>query len=153
MKFYFDACCVNRLTDDHSQTRIRQEAEAIEKLIGFATDNPNTWVGSVVLEAEIARNPDSDRRDDAQAILSFVSQTVKLNESIVRRSRELQDAGFTEFDAMHLASAESAGVHVFLTTDDRLLRRANRKSGRLAVRVSNPVSFLQELRHAGGTND
>ena len=30
MKIYFDACSLNRLTDDQTQLRIRQEAEASE---------------------------------------------------------------------------------------------------------------------------
>src|SRR5215831_10948471 len=76
MRIYFDACCVNRLTDDQTQERILREAEAIEKLIGFATAESNTWVGSAVLEAEITRNPDVGRREDARALLAFAKQVV-----------------------------------------------------------------------------
>jgi hypothetical protein len=54
---------LNRLTDDQSSDRIPQEAEAIEALIGFATSDPNIWVSSGVVEAEIARNPNSERRE------------------------------------------------------------------------------------------
>src|SRR5690349_11969019 len=116
MRIYFDACCVNRLTDDHSRERILREAEAIEALIGFATSDANMWVGSVVLEAELSRNPDSDRRENAEALLTFAKQVIKLNDGIVIRARDLQTVGFSEFDALHLACAESAHVDVFLTT-------------------------------------
>jgi hypothetical protein len=38
MKIYLDACCVNRLTDEQSQARIRQEAEAIERILGIVRE-------------------------------------------------------------------------------------------------------------------
>ncbi len=153
MRIYFDSCCVNRLTDDQTQQRIYREAEAMEELIGFSTSEPNIWVGSAVLEAEIARNPDSDRREDDEALLAFVKQVVKLDDRIVSRARELHKAGFSGFDALHLSCAESAQVDIFLTTDDRLVRRANRKPAKLAIRVLNPVSFLEEVKNANPRND
>lgn len=153
MKIYFDACCVNRLTDDHRQERILREAEAIEALIGLATSERNVWIGSVVLEAELSRNPDSDRRADAQELLTFVQQVVKLDDKIMARVRDLQTMGFSEFDALHLACAETGQVDVFLTTDDRLIRAARRASGKLAIRVLNPVSFWEEVKNANARND
>lgn len=78
MRIYFEACCVNRLTDDQGQKRILQEAEAIEALIGYAMTAPNMCVGSVVLEAELSRNPDSDRREDTVTLLRFVKQVGKI---------------------------------------------------------------------------
>jgi predicted nucleic acid-binding protein len=153
MRIYFDSCCVNRLTDDQSQQRILREAEAVEELIGFSTRESNIWVASVVLEAEIARNPDRDRREDARALLAFVKQVVKLNDEIVSRARQLRNAGFSEFDSLHLSFAENAQVDIFLTTDDRLVRRANRDREKLAIRVLNPVSFLEEVKNANPRND
>ena len=153
MRFYFDACCVSRLTDDHRQERIRKEAEAIERLIGIATSDPNVWVSSAVLEAEIARNPNLEGREDAEALLTFVKQTIKLDDMIIDRARGLQALGFSAFDAMHLACAESGAVTIFLTTDDRLARRATHHSDKLKFRVRNPVSFLEELENAGATHD
>jgi hypothetical protein len=90
MKIYFDACCINRLTDDQSQARVLRESEAVEKLIGLATSESNVWIGSVVLQVEISRNPDSERRADAETLLTFVKQVVKLDDGIVTRARKLQ---------------------------------------------------------------
>jgi len=141
------------LTDDQTQERVVREGEAIEELIGVATGGGNVWVGSIVLEAEIARNSDAERRADAQALLEFVEQVVRLDDGIVARARKLQGTGLSEFDALHIACAESAQVDIFLTTDDRLLRRANRLKRELAVRVLNPVSFLEEVKNAAPRND
>lgn len=141
------------MTDDHGQERIRKEAEAIETLMGVATSDANVWVGSAVLEAEIARNSNSGRREDAQALLTFVKQTIRLDDTIIHRARGLQTLGFSAFDAMHLACAENGAVEIFFTTDDRLVRRATHNSDKLTLRVLNPVSFLEELEKAGATND
>lgn len=46
--------------------------------------------------------------------------------AIGTRADQLRGAGFSEFDALHLKCAEGAHVGVFLTTDDHLVRRANR---------------------------
>ena len=148
VRLYFDACCLNRLTDDQSQNRVRCEAEAIEKLLGLAVSNWGVWISSVVLEAEIWRNPDSNRKQDAQMLLAHAHETVKVDDWIIDRARELQGAGFSEFDALHLACSEHARVEVFLTTDDRLIRRAQRGAGKLAFRVLNPVFFWEELQNA-----
>ena len=58
------------------------------------------------------------------------------------RDQELETLGFKWFDALHLACAESGKADVFLTTDDRLLRRANRVNAQLQVRVENPYIWL-----------
>lgn len=47
-------------------------------------------------------------------------------------------------DALHLAFAEASDATVFLTTDDRLLRKAISYAGDIKVRVSNPVTWLME---------
>ena len=151
-EIYFDACCINRLTDDQAQARILREADAVEKLIGVANSESNVWVGSVVLETEISRNPDREWRQDAETLLSFTREVVKLDGRIIARARELEMAGFSEFDALHLACAEGAKSDVLLTTDDRLLRRANGLQTKLSVRVLNPVSFLEEIQDANPRN-
>jgi predicted nucleic acid-binding protein len=61
------------------------------------------------------------------------------------RAEQLEGMGFREFDALHLASAEGAGVDIFLSTDDQLLRVASRVSNRLRLRVLNPLSWIREV--------
>lgn len=38
MRIYLDACCLNRLTDDQTQRRVRQEAEAVEQILRRTRD-------------------------------------------------------------------------------------------------------------------
>ena len=58
-----------------------------------------------------------------------------------------------ERDALHLACAESDEVNVFLTTDDRLLRRAKRYQNRLRIHVENPYTWLQEIENEHLSDD
>lgn len=60
------------------------------------------------------------------------------------RASEIERLGFTGFDALHLACGESGDADVFLTTDDKLVKRAVRVSKKLDVRVANPLQWAQE---------
>ena len=53
--------------------------------------------------------------------------------------------GFTTCDALHIAFAQFAEVDVMLSTDDKLLKRAQRHLETLQVNVVNPLSWLQEI--------
>ena len=103
------------------------------------------WVSSTALEIEIGRNPDPDRRRDVTGLLSFANEVVVPRSGASVRAASLQRLGFGTFDALHLASAEQGQADVLLTTDDDLLRRAERYASQLRVRVQNPISWYEEV--------
>lgn len=141
---YLDLCCLNRPFDDQHQARVRLEAEAVLGLIELARRGELNWIGSDILDLESSRNPDVDRRLRVEALLACSTSKVASAERERQRGRELQAMGFTAFDALHLACAESAGAEVLLTTDDRLRSRAEREKARLAVEVENPAKWYAE---------
>ena len=145
MRIYLDACCLNRLTDDQSQARIRDEAEAVESIFRMIRTGRATWVSSTALEIEINRNPDLDRRRDVAALLALANEVVVPQSRSAERAAFLQKLGFDPFDALHLACAEEGRADVFLTTDDDLIRRAGRRTDEIHTRVTNPVSWYQEV--------
>ena len=102
-------------------------------------------MSSRILEIEIGRNPDLERRDDVLALLAFADESVVPQPGDAVRAQSLKQLGFEAFDALHVACAERAQVDVFLTTDDGLLRRARRDASEVRVRVENPVSWYREL--------
>jgi predicted nucleic acid-binding protein len=104
------------------------------------------WVGSAVLNVDVSRNPDPDRRREAEALLSFPNEIVVPRKAEADRARHIEELGFSPFDALHLASAEQGGADVFLTTDDDLLRCARRSLGLLHIRLENPVSWYEEVK-------
>jgi hypothetical protein len=76
-----------------------------------------------------------------------MQERVEPEERDRKRAEGLMRLGFRALDALHLACAEKAGVDVFLSTDERLLRTAARSEarGRLNIRVENPLPWLEEV--------
>jgi len=145
MKVYLDACCLNRTFDDQSQPRVRLETEAISLILEKLHQGEWEWVGSEILLYEVGQNPDSENRQRALAFASLVQQVVEITEKILRRAAELEETGFDPYDAIHLSSAEFGKAHVFLTTDDQILKVVARKKNLFSFIVENPVKWLEEV--------
>ena len=62
--------------------------------------------------------------------------------SVEERSLELVQLGFSSYDAAHIASAERSNADVFLSVDDRLIRKAQRNFEAIYVAVDNPINWL-----------
>ena len=144
-RIYLDVCCLNRPFDDQNQPRIRLESEAILIILTQCEQEQWEWVGSEVLTWEISKTPDPERRRRVQLLASHAHHMVSVGQSEIARVRQIQTWGITAFDALHLACAESGQVDVFLTTDDRLLRKATAHARQLRVRVENPLTWLREV--------
>jgi predicted nucleic acid-binding protein len=145
VRIYLDTCCLNRLFDEAAQERVHREAEAVVSVLGQIEAGEWQWISSEALAAEVEQTQDLVRRARANLLIGRAWQSVLLDQPRVERARALQALGFKTFDALHLACAESAGVELFLTTDDRLIRRAARVSNQLRVRVVNPLTAVREV--------
>jgi predicted nucleic acid-binding protein len=144
VRIYLDACCLNRLTDDQSQPRIVEEAEAVEQILRLLRAKTVEWLSSTALKAETSNNPDAERKYEVEVLLSLATTTIPLDSQIIQRAEELEAVGYGAFDALHLSSAEAGIAEVLLTTDDRFIKRAARAVGSPRVRVLNPVEWLRE---------
>ena len=145
-KIYLDACALNRLTDDQNQSRIQTEAEAVERVLHLVWTGEAEWTASVVLEAEVRRNPNGAARNDALRLISLAGELLRPHRVSIERARALEVLGYGVFDALHLACAEQAAVDVLLTTDDRFIKQVGRRLGKPTIRVLNPVNWMQEMR-------
>jgi predicted nucleic acid-binding protein len=144
MKIYLDACCFNRPFDDQRQNRIRLESEAIILIMERMHNKEWEWVGSDVLIAELENTPDVEKRRYLMELAEWVHLHVELTKDMIARATELEQLGLKSFDAMHIACAESANADVFLTTDDKLLKTAQRERDNLYMTTANPLSWLTE---------
>jgi len=54
----------------------------------------------------------------------------------------LREHGIKKIDSLHIACAIHAGAGFFLTTDDRILKKATFIQG---IRVTDPISFIKEV--------
>lgn len=102
------------------------------------------WVGSEVMDLEISKTPDPERRHRVTLLASSMHRRVVVNKEEEGRATHLRALGFSGADALHLACAERGGADVFLTTDDKLLRLALRHVGALKIQVANPLTWLQK---------
>ena len=152
-RIYMDLCCLNRPLDDSLQDRIRLEAEAV--LLTYRKCRIGEWrlISSEVIELEISQTKNIQRREQLQLAISIAQERQLLTDTIKKRVIELAQLGFKAFDAAHIASAEDGGVDIFLTTDDRLLRRAIRHSTQLKVKVSNPVNWFIDVNQLEGSEN
>ena len=142
-KIYLDTCCLSRPFNDQISIRIRRETEAVEMILkNFSTGNWS-WIVSGALTLEVDNNRDMNQRNEMKYQMADAYINVSISEIERARGRDLEKLGFKQLDALHLACAESGNADVFLTTDDRLLRRAKRLSSKLHVQVENPYEWLQ----------
>ena len=152
-RIYLDTCCLSRLFDPPTQVRVRQEAEDIGQILTFCFRGNWNWISSTILSDEIEQTADLTKRVQMKALLSITHQTISAGTDIRTRGNDLELLGFQQLDALHIACAEVGEVDVFLTTDDRLLRRAQRYQSQLYIRVENPVTWLEEVTGNGHFRD
>lgn len=146
LKLYLDACSLNRPFDDQTQEAVRLEAVAVQSILEECAGTSLRLVSGSVLRRELLRNPDADRRDAVLDMEALHREWIPLDSGIMERAAEFRTAGITSEDALHLATAEKAGVDYFLTTDYVLLRKASRLN--LACAVLNPRDFAdREMTH------
>ena len=153
MKIYLDTCCLSRLFDPATQVGVRQEAKVIGEILTFCFRCIWNWTSSAILSDEIEQPADLTKRVQMKALLSITHQTISVGTDTRSRGNDLELLGFQQLDALHIACAEVSEVDVFLTTDDRLLRRAQRYQSQLYIRVENPVTWLEEVTGNGHFRD
>ena len=146
MRVYLDACCLNRTFDDQTQDRIHLETEAIILILNRLEKWSDwEWIGSEVLNFEIDQIPDPERRHQVKLLISNINYSIAVNQKEIERARQLEEMGFQSYDALHIACAESGNADIFLTTDDKLINKANKLSKQLNIRVENPLTWLREV--------
>ena len=146
-KIYLDVCCLNRPFDDQSQDRIRLEAHAVGFILKGVEEEHFSWYGSEAVFDEIESTSDFEKRNAMNVLCRDMSELVPATELVVVRGYELMDMGFTLMDALHIASCESAQVDVLLTTDDKMMKRAQKLRKNISVKVENPVVWIEENRY------
>lgn len=143
MKIYLDVCCLCRPMDEQSQAEVHLESEAVITILNRCQKEEWELVGSEIIDMEISRIPDEYKRN-VVTILSRLAKTKILTDvDVEKRAVELQSTGFKLFDALHLACAEKGKADIFLTTDEKLFKKAGR-SDIIKVKVENPVTWLME---------
>ena len=135
---YLDICCFKRPFDDATEQRVRREAEAVATILDHGNRGTVRLVRSPAHDFENERNPREDRRLATSLWLETAALRTSASGKAAQRARELAALGFRALDALHLAFAEQSAARWFVTTDDRLLKRARIHRERLSVHVLGP---------------
>ncbi len=145
MKVYLDVCCLNRPFDDQSQLRIRYETEAIIAVFELFAKGHHRWVVSEVVEIEVLRDPDEERRQHILELLPRAHERLVLHQPARTLTRSLVRQGIGAMDALHVATAKDGGCDKMLSTDDDLLRKVRTLQPPLGLRVENPARWVAEI--------
>lgn len=143
-KVYLDTCCLNRFFDDQIQPRIRRATESVAEIVSHFFLMDWKWISSEILIYEINQNKNLKHRSYIKDLLDYAYCTV-LAAPQRSRAKQIEASGFQNRDALHIACAESVDTDIFLTTDDRMYKRANRFRTQLRVLIENPYTWLRKV--------
>jgi hypothetical protein len=147
MRIYLDVCCLNRPFDNQQQPRIRLESEAVLLVLRYCEQGIFEWVTSEIVDLEIERTGDPERKGRLLFVLSYASYKVSIIDKIRDRARQFESWGIRGWDAYHLAAAEFGKADVYLTTDDKLLKKALNYKRNILLRVENPLTWIREEKN------
>ena len=144
MRIYLDMCCFNRPYDDQTQTRIRIETEA-KVVIQQKIENAECQLlWSSILDFECAKNPFEEHRIAILKWRKMATDLIMVEQPALERATSLITCGISKFDALHVACSIAGGAEIFVTTDDRLLKRLRAVDDIVAMLPQNALAFLEK---------
>ncbi len=145
MRIYLDTCCLMRPFDDQSFPRVRLEAMAVSDLLEYMRETDRIqWIAGRAVRLEVAACRFNDRREKVQEWLLDVAEWHAYSSTAAELASRLAANGIGDWDARHIATAETAGCDWFLTTDATLIKRSWKVLPKLSVRIANPLEFILE---------
>ncbi len=143
MRIYLDLCCFNRPYDDQSQVRVRLETEAKLSLQDKVRCGECELVWSAVLDLENSKNPFIEHMQAISHWRAFAATHVMAGPEVMAIAGPLVTGGVHAFDALHVASAVVGKADVFVTVDDRLLKRVRHLKDVKIFFPAEALAFLE----------
>jgi predicted nucleic acid-binding protein len=137
-------CCFNRPYDDQTQARIRIETEAKVVIQQKIKNAECELLWSSILDFECAKNPFEEHRIAILNWRNIASTITMADESVLERATSLMVYGVGKYDALHVACSISGGAELFVTTDDRLLKRLRAVDSVVAMLPQEALAFLEK---------
>ncbi len=137
---YLDICCFNRPFDQQSQTLVRLQTEAKLAVQRGVRDGQLSLAWSAVLDLENAGNPDAERAEVIALWRDLARVDVSMTPAVEAIAEAIAERGVRAMDALHVASAITAGATWLLTTDLRLIRKMH---GDDRIVAADPIDFIR----------
>ena len=142
-RIYLDLCCFNRPYDDQSQVRVRLETEAKLSLQDKVRSGTCELVWSAVLDLENSKNPFIEHMQAIAQWRVLAANHVMAGPEVLAIAEPLVTSGVHAFDALHVASAVVGNADLFITTDDRLLKRVRNLKDTKVFFPADALAFLE----------
>ena len=142
MRVYLDNCVFNRPFDDQTQSRIRSETKAILYILQEIAAGGIELIWSHVNDTENHRNENEEVKRLIFGWKEVARIEILETENLLRRADLLLELGLSVGDALHVAAAAEGNADLFLTTDDKLIRKVAEFEG---VIVVNPTEAIEKL--------
>ena len=141
MRVYLDNCCYNRPFDPQTDLRISLETAAKMRVQALMRSGEVEYVWSDALDYELSQSPNFQEPDMISPWRMDAAEFVDTDDALIDRGEEIERMGIKAMDALHIASAETAGCDWFLTTDKGILKKLQQLG---AMRIANPIEFVME---------
>jgi len=144
MRIYLDMCCFNRPYDDQNQNRIRLETEAKLILQRKIRDGECTLVWSSILDFECSKNPFPERQIAIMQWRTIAGKIILADERVREMASNFVEIGMGNYDALHLASAIYGQANLFVSTDDRLLKKMRSLNNISGMLPGEALAFVEK---------
>ena len=144
MRIYLDMCCFNRPYDDQAQPRIRIETEAKVVIQQKIKNAECELLWSSILDFECAKNPFEEHRIAILNWRNIASTVVMADMSVLDRATSLMTYGVGKYGALRVACSIAGEAELFVTTDDRMLKRLRAADGIVAMLPQDALAFLEK---------
>ena len=98
-------------------------------------------VWSYILDYENSKNPFQERKEQIIKWKKYALTDVEENPEIINTAILLNNKGLQKMDSLHIACAIFAKADYFLTTDDKV----NKKASTIAnIKIADPIDFIKQ---------
>ena len=152
MLIYLDSNVYSRPLDNQTNKRIASESEAFLKIFSLIEKGLISVLGSDLLDLEISMINHPYKRAESTENLKICSQFVEESEDVLSMGEKLESScRLGGRDALHIASAVLGNAKMFVTCDDRMIKKSKRINKVLRaedkeISILNPVELVKLLK-------
>jgi predicted nucleic acid-binding protein len=132
----------NRSFDEQSQIRIRLETEAKLSIQEDIRRGTYEVIWSYIIDYENNKNPFQEGKEQIIKWKKYAISDVEENIEIINTAILLNEKGLQKMDSLHIACAIFAKADYFLTTDDKVIKKANTINN---VKIVDPIDFIKQV--------
>ncbi len=131
----------NRPFDEQTHIRIRLETEAKLAIQEEIRRGTYQLIWSYILDYENSKNPFQERKEQIIKWKKYAITDIEENTEIIKTALLLNSKGLQKMDSLHIACAVFAKADYFLTTDDKVIKKANTLTG---IKITDPIDFIKK---------